>query len=71
MDYNFDDRLLWESVILDKENFHDDRLRLNGIYYRYESRMPLKLGDTVIITGTKGNILILEKKMVGDSDVTF
>ncbi len=62
LDYSFDDRLLWESVRLTPDNFIDKRLRLNGIYYRYECDLPLKLGDQVVITGFKGNILRLQKE---------
>ncbi|BDR58200.1 NfeD family protein [Xylocopilactobacillus apicola] len=71
MDYNFDDRLLWESVELTKENFHDNLLRLNGIYYRYECSTPLKIGETVIITGIKGNVLLLEKYLAGGKYANF
>lgn len=68
MDYNFDDRLLWESITLNSDNFLGDRLCLNGIYYRYECSSSLKLGDQVIITGIKGNILLLEKDIQGEQD---
>lgn len=61
MSYNFDDRLLWESVTLTSENFQHDMIRLNGIYYFYQCVFPLNIGDNVIITGVKGNVLILEK----------
>jgi membrane protein implicated in regulation of membrane protease activity len=66
MGYNFDDRLLWESVTLTSENFQHDLIRLNGIYYFYQSPIPLSIGDRVIVTGIKGNVLFLEKEIKGD-----
>ena len=61
VEYNFDDRLLWESFDLSEDNYVDDLIKINGIYYRYQSTFPLKIGDRVIVIGVRGNVLILKK----------
>ncbi|WP_447408554.1 hypothetical protein ACDP95_09305 [Weissella confusa] len=66
MAYNFDDRLKQEIITLTDDNYTDDMLKLNGIYYQVNNPSQFKIGDTVIIDDVIGNKVMLVE--MGDND---
>lgn len=66
MAYNFDDRLKQEIITLTDDNYTDDMLILNGIYYQVNNPSQFNIGDTVIIDDVIGNKVMLVE--MGDND---
>ena len=66
MTYNFDNRLKQEIITLTDDNYTDDMLKLNGIYYQVNNSSQFKIGDTVIIDDVIGNKVMLVE--MGDND---
>ncbi|TGE75577.1 hypothetical protein C6P11_01730 [Weissella confusa] len=66
MAYNFDDRLKQEIITLTDDNYTDDMLKLNGIYYQVNNPSQFNIGDTVIIDDVIVNKVMLVE--MGDND---
>ena len=69
MSYNFDQRLLHQTFVLDHDNYDVDMLRVNGIYYQLQSDGPLSIGDVVYVADIVGNQLIVQKGDTGDDSI--
>ena len=54
-DYNFDNRLLGMSLKINDDNYIDDMLKINGIYYDIDQK--LNIGDMITINQVIGNKL--------------
>ena len=69
MSYNFDQRLLHQTFVLDHDNYDVDMLRVNGIYYQLQSDVPVSIGDVVYVAEIVGNQLIVQKGDTGDDSI--
>ena len=69
MSYNFDQRLLHQTFVLDHGNYDVDMLRVNGIYYQLQSDVPVSIGDVVYVADIVGNQLIVQKGDTGDDSI--
>ncbi|MCQ9619297.1 hypothetical protein WDV13_00595 [Weissella cibaria] len=69
MSYNFDQRLLHQTFVLDHDNYDVDMLRVNGIYYQLQSDVPVSIGDVVYVADIVGNQLIVQKGDTGDDSI--
>lgn len=69
MSYNFDQRLLHQTFVLDHDNYDVDMLRVNGIYYQLQSDVPVSIGDVVYVADIVGNQLIVQKGDLGDDSI--
>lgn len=69
MSYNFDQRLLHQTFVLDHDNYDVDMLRVNGIYYQLQSDVPVSIGDAVYVADIVGNQLIVQKGDLGDDSI--
>lgn len=69
MSYNFDQRLLHQTFVLDHDNYDVDMLRVNGIYYQLQSNVPVSIGDVVYVADIVGNQLIVQKGDTGDDSI--
>lgn len=67
--YNFDQRLLHQTFVLDHDNYDVDMLRVNGIYYQLQSDVPVSIGDVVYVADIVGNQLIVQKGDTGDDSI--
>lgn len=69
MSYNFDQRLLHQTFVLDHDNYDVSMLRVNGIYYQLQSDVPVSIGDVVYVADIVGNQLIVQKGDTGDDSI--
>lgn len=69
MSYNFDQRLLHQTFVLDHDNYDVGMLRVNGIYYQLQSDVPVSIGDVVYVSDIVGNQLIVQKGDTGDDSI--
>lgn len=57
--YNFDNRLIGMSLIVANENYINNLLKINGIYYRVNQK--INIGDHITIKKINGNMLSIQK----------
>lgn len=69
MSYNFDQRLLHQTFVLDHDNYDVGMLQVNGIYYQLQSDVPVSIGDVVYVADIVGNQLIVQKGDSGDDSI--
>lgn len=53
--YNFDDRLIGQTISVSPDNYINGMLKVNGIYYAVDQ--TLSFGSSVTITAVTGNKL--------------